>query len=55
LLLGAVKNGTQWIQLGDVAIFVNRQPGTAAKSLIKSSLLILLAPELMSCNSVINY
>jgi len=38
----ASKGDAQRLRLGDVAVFENRQPVTAAKFIIKSSLFILL-------------
>jgi len=39
---GVSVNSVQRTRLGDVAVFENRQPITAAKFIIKSSLFILL-------------
>jgi hypothetical protein len=40
-ILELFKNYRQRLQLGDVAVFENRQPVTAAKFINKSSLFIL--------------
>ena len=44
-------NGLQRTRLGDVAVFENRQPVTAAKFIIKSSLFILLLGVISSAGT----
>jgi len=41
-VVSVVANGIQQTRLGDLAVLENRQPVTAAKFIIKSSLFILL-------------